>query len=226
MPAARTEHMMATIPNSYMTSTKNLEQILAAIQKAGVPPKFTYDFFKKLGFPSSNDRPIIPILKAMRFLDEGGVPLDRYKRYRDIPNAGGVLAEGLRDAYSDVFAVDQQAQDLDIDALKGIFARISGKSDRVCEEMAKTFKALSGFADWEAPPAADEQPLAEESEGEREDTPPPDPSSNGDRTTPLTPDRSLGRLNLHHDIHIHLPITDEIAVYDAIFRALRQNFDG
>lgn len=217
---------MATIPNSYMTSTKNLPQILGAIQKAGVPPKFTYDFLKKLGFPSSNDRPIIPILKAMRFLDEGGVPLDRYRRYRDVPNARAVLADGLREAYSDVFAVDQQAQDLDTEALKGIFARISGKSDRVCEEMAATFKALSGFADWEASPTPDEPPAIEPEEGAEETPLTPDPSANGNRTPPPTPDRTLGRLNLHHDIHIHLPITDEIAVYDAIFRALRQNFDG
>jgi Family of unknown function (DUF5343) len=221
--AIGTEQAMA-YPNSYMTSTKNLTSILAAIQKAGVPPKFTYDFLKKLGFPSSNDRPIIPLLKAMRFLDEGGVPLDRYKRYRDIPNARAVLAEGMREAYSDVFAVDQQAQDLDQEALKGIFARISGKSDRVVEQMALTFKTMSTYADWEATPEPEEQ-LPTEEEGREDETPTP-ASSADDTGTPPPHDRSLARLNLHHDIHIHLPITDQISVYDAIFRALRQNFDG
>jgi Family of unknown function (DUF5343) len=212
-------------PNSYLTSTKNLSSILAAIQKAAVPPKFTYDFLKKLGFPSSNDRPIIPILKAMNFLDEGGVPLDRYKRYRDIPKARAVLAEGMRHAYSDVFGVDQQAQNLDPESLKGIFARISGKSDRVVEEMAATFKALSSHADWDATPTPEdqEQQLADEQE-EADETPTPESSAN--ETSPPPRDPRLGRLNLHHDIHIHLPITDQISVYDAIFRALRQNFDG
>jgi hypothetical protein len=213
------------IPTSYMTSTKNVGNILQAIQKAGVPPKFTYDFLKKLGYPSSNDRPIIPLLKTMKFLDSTGKPLERYRRYKDIPNAPAVLAEGIRDAYSDIFVVDQQAQALDDEALKGVFARVSGKGDRVVEQMALTFKTLSSFANWDAPPAVDEEPDGEGETPSAEATP---PASLGtpDGPPPMTPARRSSHLNLHHDIHIHLPITDQIAVYDAIFRALRQNFDG
>jgi hypothetical protein len=201
------------VPTSYFTSTKNLDGVLAAIQKASVPPKLTYDFLKKLGFPSSNDRPIIPVFKSLRFLDGTGTPLDRYKRFRDPSQAGAVMAEGIREAYADVFGVNQQPQGLTPEQLKGVFSRLSGKSDSVAEKMALTFKALAGHAVFDAAQVATPEPLI---------TP-----LSSDGTEAETPDEqsqppSLGTLQLRHDIHIHLPVGD-IAVYDAIFRALRQN---
>ena len=33
-------------------------------------------------------------------------------------------------------------------------------------------------------------------------------------------------LVMHHDVHVHLPVSTEIDVYDAIFRSLRQNLLG
>ena len=205
------------VPTSYFTSTKNLDDVLAAIQKAGVPPKFTYDFLKKLGFPSSNDRAIIPVFKSMGFLDGSGTPLDRYKRFRDPSQAGAVMAEGIREAYADVFGVNQQPQGLTPEQLKGVFSRLSGKSDSVAEKMALTFNALAGHADFDkAQVAATPEPLVAP------------PSSDGTEAETLAEERQpppLGTLQLRHDIHIHLPVGD-IGVYDAIFRALRQNLGG
>jgi hypothetical protein len=86
------------VPTTYLTSTKHLAEILQGVQKASVPPKFTYEFLKQLGFPSSSDRPVIGLLKAMRFVDEAGVPLDRYRRYKDTTNGRRVMAEGVRAA--------------------------------------------------------------------------------------------------------------------------------
>jgi hypothetical protein len=206
------------VPTTYFTSTKNLADALAAIKKAGVPAKFSYDFLKKLGFPSSNDRPLIPMFKAMGFLDGSGTPLDRYKRFRDDTHSRAVMAEGLREAYADVFALDQQPQRLSSEELKGLFSRLSGKSDSVAEKMALTFKSLAGFADFTAPADSNEQvvvtPSPDGASAEAEEKP---ESEAGARETVST-------LHLRHDLHVHLPVSDDIAVYDAIFRALRQNF--
>jgi hypothetical protein len=209
------------VPTSYLTGTKNLKGILEAIQKAGVPQRFTYDWLKTLGYPSSNDRPIIPLFKAMRFIDDSGGPLDRYKRYRDTTQAKAVLAEGMRDAYRDVFAVDQQAQNLTAEQLKGIFARLSGKSDRVADQMAVTFKALASHADFTAPAEADDE--SPEDESETDEGKEADEAAERDLER-LKLEQKLGGLTLHHDIHVHLPTSTQIEVYDAIFRALRQNF--
>lgn len=201
------------VPTSYLTGTKNVDEIMEAIQKAGVPSKFTYAFLKDLGYPSSTDRPLIPLFKAMRFIDDASVPLDRYRRFRDKLQARRVVAEGVREAYADVFSVDQKAENLTSEALKGIFARLSGKSDSVAEKMALTFKALAKHGDFSAPAADTVQGSAEDRQ----------PAFDDEQSEGTQAGRLKG-LALHHDIHVHLPVSNEVAVYDAIFKALRQNF--
>lgn len=68
------------IPSAYLTSAKNIRPILEDIQRAGVPSRFTYDFLKQLGHPSSANRPVIGVLKALRFLSDNGEPTERYRR--------------------------------------------------------------------------------------------------------------------------------------------------
>ena len=53
---------------------------------------------KQLGYGSSSDRPIIAVMKALRFLTESGEPTERYRRFRDPAQSGRVMAEALRDA--------------------------------------------------------------------------------------------------------------------------------
>lgn len=193
------------IPSSYLTTTKNLPGILEQIQKGGVPAKFTYAHLTQLGFPSSADRPVIPVLKALGFLDESGVPQDRYRRFKDVPQAKRVMAEGVREAYVDVFAIDENANALGLDKLKGIFARLSGKGASVTDKMAATFRALADQADFSAPAATPVDKVEKEKEPVN------------------TEAESEINVDLHHDVHLHLPPSTDIEVYDAIFRSMREN---
>lgn len=203
-----------SVPTAYLTTAKNVRDIFAAMQRAGVPKRVTYDFLKQLGFASSGDRPVIAVLKALRFLDDSGVPTDRYRRFKDPAQAPGVLAEAMRDAYADVFTVDQSANSRTTNDLKGIFARLSDKGDSVNTKMATTFKTLADMADFAAPPTT--APVAPTKE------PVGDELSERDPIAQREPGRAAGVV-VHHDIHVHLPVTTEIAVYDAIFRSLREN---
>lgn len=198
------------IPTAYLTSAGKLKGVMDDVQRAGVPERFTYEFLKNLGHPSSADRPVIAVMKALGFLTDSGQPTDRYRRFKDPEQSKAVMAEAVRDAYTDVFTIDQEAYKKTATDLKGIFARLSGKSDSVNEKMSLTFKALTDLADFNALPPIASQP----SDGKEQDKPPPPPPLKGeDRSTIL----------LRHDIHVHLPITTDIAVYDAIFRSLREN---
>jgi hypothetical protein len=197
------------IPSTYMGSVKNLDAILTQIRRGSVPPKFTYQFLKELGFPSSNDRPIIPIMKALGFLDDSGVPQERYRRFKDGSQWQRVLAEGVREAYADVFAVDENAHSLPAQQVNGIFARLSGKGEAVTDKMAMTFRALTKLADFSVDGAAPEEPEERQDEVE----------AGGEEPEPP----ELTSLSLRHDIHLHLPASDDVKVYDAIFRSLRDN---
>jgi hypothetical protein len=201
------------IPTSYLTVAGNIKPILEDVQRAGVPPKFTYDFLKQLGHPSSSNRPAIGVLKAIGFLTDSGTPTDRYRRYKDPQLAGAARAEGIREGYADVFTVDQQAYLRNTTELRGIFSRLSDKGDAVNMKMASTFKTLADLADFQAP-LVPQTPQADVADEEVE-TP--------DQTPPLQLDRALGTIALRHDVHVHLPVTTDINVYDAIFRSIRES---
>ena len=91
------------LTSAYLTRTGNLEKILSAIRGAQAPEKFTTQFLESLGFASTNDRLIIGVLKGLGFLDDSGVPKQRYFEYLDESQAKMVLAQGIREAYADLF---------------------------------------------------------------------------------------------------------------------------
>jgi hypothetical protein len=189
----------------YMPSTKNLAEILAKIKSAGAPPRFTYEFLKSnLGFASSGDRAVIGILKGLGFLSSDGTPTARYNEFRSDTLSGYAMAAGLREGWSEIFLSDQRANEKSSAQLVGLFKSVSGAGDAVAQKMATTFKALTGAADWAASPAT---PVAFDD---------PRPAGPADREP-----RGSSVLSLRHDVHIHLPPTSDMAVYTAIFRALR-----
>jgi len=203
-----------TIPSAYLTSSKNTRAILESVQRAGVPTRFTYEFLKQLGYPSSTDRPMIAVLKGLGFLAESGEPTERYRRFKDSGLSKSVMAEAVRAAYADVFTVDQQANTKTTNELKGIFARLSDKGESVNEKMATTFKTLSEMADFKASPPVDANgsgaPAAKIAEAQH-------------GAAAALQDSRGGSLRLHHDVHIHLPESTNIEVYNAIFRSLREH---
>ena len=200
-----------TVPSAYLTSTKNTPPIFAAIQKAGVPDVFTFEFLKQLGFASSRDRPTISVMKAIGFLDEAGRPTALYRNYKDPALAKSAVAQGLRLGYADLFSIDTEAHTKSVQQLAGMFGRLSDKGEAVTQKMASTFKALAALADFSAVAQAStkdverpQQPLVDE------------PDRTGDDSAGVS-------LNLRHDIHVHLPLSTDVAVYDAIFKSLKAN---
>jgi hypothetical protein len=80
--------------------------------------------------------------------------------------------------------------------------------------MASTFKALVDAADWSATPPT---PSVKETEVADEKSKPVVIAADERRV-----DRITSGISLNHDIHVHLPPTSDVAVYKAIFRALRE----
>jgi hypothetical protein len=101
-----------SLPTSYLTTTKNLPAILAAIKGAQAPDKFTQAFLESLEFKSTSDRLTIGVLKALGFIDDSGKPKDRYFRFLDQTQSEKVLAESIRDPYQDLFKVNTKAYEM------------------------------------------------------------------------------------------------------------------
>lgn len=100
------------IPTSYLIASKKAGEILSAIQRGQAPKRFTFGFLESLGFKSTNDRLIIPVLKSLGFLAASGEPTPRYFAYLDQTRAPRVLAEGIREAYADLFQINRKANEL------------------------------------------------------------------------------------------------------------------
>lgn len=208
------------LPSAYLMTTGKTAELLKAIQGAQAPPRFTQKFIESLGFSSTNDRLTIAVLKALGFLSDTGEPLRRYHEFLDSSRSKQVLAEGIRHAYADLFQVKADAQTMTRTDVKNKMKTLSqGQfSDSVLEKMASTFKALAEQADFSGTnsqsasgedAAGDEEGVSDR-RGERGDR---------ERGEPEV----LGIKGLVYNINIHLPESRDPAVYDALFRSLREH---
>lgn len=211
------------LPKAYLTSTKNLKEILSSVQQAQAPKQFSLTFLNNLGFKSSTDRLVIGVLKALNFLTANGAPTQRYFQFLDQTQSARILAEGIRDAYADLFELNVRADKWSREEVKNKFKTLAvGQfSDDVLGKMAGTFTALVAEADFEAVEPAD-APADIPSEAPTDTPPPETPSDNG--STPPGIDLKRGAVGfggLVYNIQIQLPDSRDPAVYDALFRSLR-----
>lgn len=205
------------LPTAYLTSQKNLAAILEAMRNAKAPKQFSIRFLEGLGFKGNADRLVVGVLKAIGFLDDKGQPTQRYFRYLDSSLSKKVLAEGIREAYADLFEINVNAQGLSRTDLKNKMKTLSqGQlTDSVLDKMAMTFKAFSGLADFsDAPAPVDE--LVEEVK--------PEPSGMEESAAPDMAESSDGmKLGLVYNIQLVLPESRDPAVYDAFFQSFRKH---
>jgi hypothetical protein len=219
-----------SLPSAYLTSAKNTPSIFQAIQAAQAPPRFTMKFLEGLGFANSNDRAIINVMKGLGLLDDSGVPTRRYHEYLDQSQSATVLANGIREAYADLFRVNRAAQTMSQTDVKNKMKTLSeGQfTDRVLTQMAMTFTTLVKLGDFSGSAPVDSSTTPREQPSEQpsveDDTTLPMLArlpSNGAQTTPAP--ATIARFGLLYNINIHLPESRDQAVYDALFKALKEH---
>lgn len=212
------------LPDQYILTLKKLDSYFNAILNAQTPPKFTQRFLEQLEFKATADRLFIGVLKALKFIDQSSIPQDRYFRFLDRSQSRKVLAEAIRDAYSDLFAINVKANEMSATEVKNKFKTLTqgSKSDDVLGRMASTFVALCRYADFTTSPSNEitsATPVKNNNQGNFTI-----PSEHEDNTT-LTHELISKQITteLHYNIQIHLPETRDITVYDAIFKSLKEH---
>ena len=214
----------------YLLSHKKFPDFLAKLQTAAVPKKMTANVLKKFGFPSSNDRAFIALLKKLGFLNENGQPTERYAQYRDRAKATAVLAEGIGDAYSELLDVNTSLYDEDLETIKSAVSSVTGRDQKFVNLIANTFKMLCDNAEFASddPPAETSGVDPEDSDsaaGTNDEIAAPAAETQDSHSPARPPARSSGPLSdlsFNYNIEIHLPATTDIAVYNAIFKSLRE----
>lgn len=212
------------LPDSYTMKIGSIPAYFDAMLDAQPPERFSLKFLENLGFTSTNDRLFIGILKDLGFLNRDGQPQQRYFEFMDRGRAKQVLADGIRDAYADLFAINTKANDFTAqDAKNKLRTLYAGKkTDLVIGHVAKTFRALCDYADFSGePPSRKERSPAEEPSDQAQPEREPLPRHTSEDVPPTSGKIKVTGLQYH--INIVLPDTRDQAVFDAIFKSLRDH---
>ena len=195
---------MANFP--YITNQQRVKKFFEGIPKKRVPDKVTLKYLKEIGYSSTNDRPLIPISKFVGFVDNAGVPTAKWQQYRDERRAKYILAEGIREGYSGLFNLYDDAYRKDEEALKSYFRENTTVSDSVVTLIVRTFKTLCEMADFS---------------GDRMRARPTDSEITEKQTE--SPEPGLNEIQMNINIQLTLPESKDPEVYELLFKALAEH---
>jgi len=205
--------MAVEIP--YVTVAGSIVKILEKIKEAQTPEIFSQDFLKtKLGFNGGNYMTFISWAKKTGLLNSDGTPTQLYKQFRNPTTSGSSLASALKIGYSELYSRNEYCHILDRKAFKGLVMEATGEShdSAKVEKIIATFFNAKALADFEAKPLeAKEKPYKE---------PKVDPEI---PTIKEKSDIKKINLGLNYTINLVLPKTDDPAIYNAIFKSLKDN---
>jgi uncharacterized protein DUF5343 len=194
----------------YLNAHGNITKVLHKVKEAETPSRFSQDYLATtLQMPGGSAKPVIPFLKRTGFLATDGTPTELYKRFRGA-HSGAAAAEALRIGYNPIYRINEYAHDAPDQKLRELIVQATGarKSSKVIAATAASFKALKDFADFSAATLEGDDKDAEELVGGRI------ANRDGDLA---------GAIRLGYTINLHLPATSDVAVFDAIFRSLKEH---
>jgi len=194
------------------------EDFFRTIQNGQAPEKFTQQHLKDLGFTSTNYRAFIPLLKALGFLTDDGVPTQRYHDYRNNALSRKVMGKAIKEAYSDIFVIKEFPKPEDEELIQGKFKSTFNTSDANSKKMTKTFYALLDIADINS----DEDEVALNINEENNSQ-----NNKVENNNDIKDDKPMKKLinypSLNYNIQVHLPATKDVEVYNAIFKSLKEH---
>lgn len=202
---------MSSLP--YVTAPGRIENALIAIKSAATPERLTQDFVKTiLKIPGGSGDQITAFLKKIGFANPDGTPSEIYKKFRNTGTSGQAAAEALKIGYGPLYIRNEYMHELPDDKLKGLIIEETGQSEdsNSVSLTLSAIKAIKKFADHSKKHHHAVQ--LETLEEQKPSTPSP----------PSGAAQKVG-LNLSYTINLNLPATSDIAVFNAIFKSLKEN---
>jgi len=196
----------------YTVLPSKIGEYFKKIQEVGVPTsKVDIAWLRQLGYNSGNDNYLLNILKFLRFTDQTGIPTDVWKQYKIPTQSNSIMGEAIKTSYKELFALYPDAFRKDREALYAFFSS-TGKAKRTIDSMVTTFQNLCKLATFEAVPVTKVPIVIEEG-----------------KTEPVIPKVATkvvaqkGFNEIHINIQLHLPETNDAKVYDSLFKSLRKH---
>lgn len=199
----------------YVTAPGNIDKAFKGIKSASTPERVTQDFVKTiLKIKGGSGNQITSFLKKIGFAHQDGAPSDLYKRFRNSATSGTAAAEALRVGFAPLYTRNEYMHGLTDDELKGLIIEETGQSadSSVVTLILGAIKAIKKYADFSSPKQEDENVVEA----------PLTPALSQTLPNRVNQTSGLG-LNLAYTINLNLPATSDIAVFNAIFKSLKDN---
>ncbi|NIE84671.1 MULTISPECIES: DUF5343 domain-containing protein [unclassified Burkholderia] len=219
---------MASLP--YVTATGNVDKALSAIKQAATPTSVSQDFVKTvLNIRGGSGNQITSFLRKIGFAGADGTPTSIYTRFRstDSEASGGAAAEALKIGYSALYKRNEYMHQLSDEKLKGLIIEETGAGGEssVVNLIINCIKSIKKYANFDitntttiTEPRAEIGFINNNLNHLRER----DKEQGGANGSAPSQDSSIG-LNLSYTINLNLPATSDIAVFNAIFKSLKEN---
>ncbi|MGA2176433.1 MAG: DUF5343 domain-containing protein [Verrucomicrobiota bacterium] len=207
------QDIMADNP-PYLISSGTLTSAFEKIKNAATPERFTGDFVATvLGIKGGTGAALPPFFKRIGFVRSDGTPSELYNQFRNPGSSKKAAATAFRTAYKQLFERNEFIHKASDEDLKGVVVEATGlePDNRVVSAIVGTFKAFRQFCDFDKPGDAGENvetDAHEAAESERRD---------------MGPGAVGVGMNLAYTINLNLPATDDIKVFDAIFKSLKEH---
>jgi hypothetical protein len=194
----------------YMNAYGLVPKVLQKIKEAETPDRFTQDFLStKLSFGGGSAKAFIPFAKRIGLLGPDGAPTDIYKAFRNKAHSGAAMARAIRKGYAELYSRNEYLHDLDKKKLEGLIIEQTG-----LEAGHQTIRAICGSFDG----------LKSFAEFDKKDIPiPKNEKASEDNGHEKIEGLSGVKLGLSYTINLVLPKTDDVGVFNAIFKALREH---
>lgn len=201
----------------YLSSPGSIKTALDKIRSAATPELFTKDFLNtKLQIKGGTGSSVLAFLKKIGLVASDGKPTDLYKRFRNPTTGGAAIADAIKIGYRELLEVNEYFYDLSDKDLLALIVQVTGaESDSaVAKYTLYTFKQLKAYANFEK---------GEEDLSEKPDTHQNQLQVNVQPQTTLPPGAGKVGLNLSYTINLNLPATTDQAVFNAIFKSLKEH---
>jgi hypothetical protein len=196
----------------YVISPGTLTKALDAIIVAERPDKFSANYMNTiLHLSGGSARAVPPFLKKMQFIGADASPTSLYSKFKTDGGRSQAAYDGLRNAFGELFRRNEFIHKADENAVKDVIVEITGlkKTDPIIRLMYSSFDAVRSYVISDVSRSTD---VATNDIDE-------DPSVGVvDHVRATAP-----KLGLSYQINIVLPETDNISVFNAIFKSLRDN---
>lgn len=191
----------------YTPNPATIKKFFQAIQDLGTPPKVNQQYLPTIGFKSSNDRYLIGILKFLGFIDHMNVPTARWNEYKNKGKATQLMTSAIKSAYKDLFETYPDAEKRDKSIISNFFASKFGASATISGLMEYTFRQLCGLADFGMVGVIEPE----------------------EKVTTIKKEQGIVTqggpvpVTININIQLQLPATEDAAIYDSLFTALKKH---